>query len=105
MSEFRFAPAAQPLRGSFRVPADKSISHRAAILAALADGTTRIENFLESETTNATLRCLADLGAEIQRTSPDTLTVHGHGLGSLREPGQVLFCAGSGTTMRLLAGV
>ncbi|MGE5263934.1 MAG: 3-phosphoshikimate 1-carboxyvinyltransferase [Acidobacteriota bacterium] len=105
MSEFRFAPAAQPLRGSLRVPADKSISHRAAILSTLTGGSTRIENFLQSETTNATLRCLEDLGAEIERADSTTLVISGRGLHSLQEPGEVLFCAGSGTTMRLLAGV
>jgi 3-phosphoshikimate 1-carboxyvinyltransferase len=105
MSEFRFAPAAQPLRGSLRVPADKSISHRAAILSTLTGGSTRIENFLQSETTNATLRCLENLGAEIERADSSTLVIRGRGLHSLREPGEVLFCAGSGTTMRLLAGV
>ena len=105
MTEFCIFETTRPLRGNLRVPADKSISHRAAILAALADGDTHIENFLPSETTRATLSCLRALGAEMESIDPTTLVVHGHGLHSLREPSDVLFCAGSGTTMRLLAGV
>ena len=105
MSEFRVSPISEPLRGRVRVPADKSISHRAAILGALANGETRITNFLQSETTQATVNCLRALGAEIEQPNSTTLIVHGRGLHSLREPADVLFCSGSGTTMRLLAGV
>ena len=105
MTEFHVLPAQQPLRGTVRVPADKSISHRAAILGALADGDVRIDNFLPSETTHATVNCLRALGATIEQVQPTTLSVRGRGLHSLREPDAVLFCAGSGTTMRLLAGV
>src|SRR5512143_3576273 len=105
MSEIRISPAGQPLKGRLRVPADKSISHRAAILSALAQGDTRVENYLHSETTQATLNCLRTLGADVQEVGPGTLVIHGHGLHSLREPGEVLSCLGSGTTMRLLAGL
>ena len=105
MTEFTISPTLHPLRGTLRVPADKSISHRAAILAAIADGDTRIENFLPSETTHATLDCLRAMGAEIETRDATTLIVHGRGLRGLREPNDVLFCKGSGTTMRLLAGV
>ena len=105
MTELTLAPTLHPLRGSLRVPADKSISHRAAILAAIADGDTRIENFLPSETTHATLDCLRALGAEIETRDATTLIVHGRGLRELREPNGILFCKGSGTTIRLLAGL
>ena len=105
MTEFRVHSAQQPLHGTVRVPADKSISHRAAILGALSDSDVRIENFLPSETTQATVNCLRALGASIDQVQPTTLIVHGGGLHSLREPDSVLFCAGSGTTMRLLAGL
>lgn len=105
MNQFRITPTSRPLRGTLRVPADKSISHRAAILASLADGETRIENFLPSETTHATLDCLRALGAEIESRDETTLVVHGRGLRGLCEPNDVLFCKGSGTTMRLLAGL
>jgi 3-phosphoshikimate 1-carboxyvinyltransferase len=105
MSEFRISPTTKPLRGTIRVPADKSISHRAAILGALGNGDTRVENFLPSATTYATLNCLRALGAEIETIDATTLVVRGRGLRALREPGDLLFCAGSGTTMRLLSGV
>ena len=105
MSEFHISTANEPLRGCIRVPADKSISHRAAILGALANGETRITNFLQSETTQATVNCLRALGVEIEQPDSTTLIIHGRGLHSLREPSDVLFCSGSGTTMRLLAGV
>jgi 3-phosphoshikimate 1-carboxyvinyltransferase len=105
MSEFCITRSLQPVQGRIRVPADKSISHRAAILSVLAIGETRIENYLRSETTDATLNCLRALGADIERVTPETLRVQGRGLRALREPSDVLFCHGSGTTMRLLAGL
>lgn len=97
--------ASQPLKGTFNVPADKSISHRAVILSTLASGDTRIENFLESDTTRATVDCLRQLGAAIDEPNPNMLLVHGQGLHSLHEPNDILFCKGSGTTIRLLAGL
>ena len=105
MSELHIFPANRSLRGTIRVPADKSISHRAAILGALAEGDLRAENFLPSQTTQATVNCLRGLGAEIEQPDPNTLVIRGHGLRGLREPNDVLFCEGSGTTMRLLAGI
>lgn len=105
MPEFHILPTQRSLRGRLRVPADKSISHRAAIVSALAIDDTRIENYLRSETTLATLDGLRALGADVEPVGPETLVVHGRGLHSLREPADVLFCQGSGTTMRLLAGV
>lgn len=91
--------------GDIAVPADKSITHRALILGALARGTTRIENALDSETTRATLNCLQALGVDIEPVDAQTLKIHGRGLHSLQEPDSPLFCKGSGTTMRLMAGV
>jgi 3-phosphoshikimate 1-carboxyvinyltransferase len=105
MSELHAFPTAHPLRGAISVPADKSISHRAALLGALADGDVRVENFLQSETTRATLVCLRALGAGIDTPDASTVLIHGRGLHSLNEPAGILFCGGSGTTMRLLAGV
>lgn len=98
-------PATEPLRGSIRVPADKSITHRALMLAPLAHGDTRIENYLDSETTRATLHCMRALGADIIVQDAGTLLVRGRGLHSLQEPRDVLYCLGSGTTIRLLAGL
>lgn len=107
MSEFRITRVSQTPQGTccIRIPADKSISHRAAILAALAEGEVRVQNFLPSVTTQATVNCLRALGAEIEQPAPDALIVSGRGLHSLRECRDPLYCAGSGTTARLLAGL
>jgi len=90
-----------PLRGSLRVPGDKSISHRAALLGAIAEGTTRIGGFLRAEDCLGTLRCLRALGITIEE-DPDRLEIHG---GRLCEPENVLDVGNSGTTIRLLAGL
>src|SRR5688500_17077915 len=86
------------------MPGDKSISHRAAMIAALANGTSRIRNFSTSEDCAATLRCLKQLGVSIARKS-DGLIIEGAGTRGLRAPKEPLDCGNSGTTMRLLAGV
>ena len=86
------------------MPGDKSISHRAALIAALANGTSRIRNFATSEDCAATLRCLAQLGVSIARKS-DGVMVQGAGTRGLSAPKEPLDCGNSGTTMRLLAGV
>jgi 3-phosphoshikimate 1-carboxyvinyltransferase len=86
------------------MPGDKSISHRAAMIAALADGTSRIKNFSASDDCAATLRCLAQLGASITCAGTD-VSVEGAGAHGLRAPAATLDCANSGTTMRLLAGI
>jgi 3-phosphoshikimate 1-carboxyvinyltransferase len=102
----RIEPA-RLLRGRLRLPGDKSISHRAAIIAALADGRTRIENFSTSADCAATLACLKELGVGIER-QPDDMTnvlVEGVGLDGLRQPRAPLDCGNSGSTMRMLAGV
>jgi 3-phosphoshikimate 1-carboxyvinyltransferase len=85
----------------FRVPGDKSISHRAAILGALARGTTRVSGFLRAEDCLSTLRCLRALGASIDERGND-LEIRGS---ALREPEEILDVGNSGTTIRLLAGV
>ncbi len=105
MTSLRIVPAGRGLRGSVRVPSDKSVSHRAAILAALAPGETRIRNYMEGRTTAATLSCLRSLGVESNKVVEGELVVRGRGLRGLQEASEVLFCQGSGTTMRLLAGV
>ena len=86
------------------MPGDKSISHRAAMIAALANGTSRIRNFSTSEDCAATLRCLQQLGVSIKRESDDVI-VQGVGTRGLRAPKEPLDCGNSGTTMRLLAGI
>ena len=95
-----------PLRGAITVPGDKSITHRALILGALADGDTRVRGWVPAEVCLATLRCIRALGIEVEDL-PDSsdLLIHGVGLRGLAEPADVLHCAGSGTTIRLLAGL
>ena len=94
-----------PLRGTVSVPGDKSISHRALLLSALAEGNTALSGWLAAEDCQATLRCVRALGVEVEQPGPTDLLVHGAGLHGLREPADVLNCGGSGTTMRLLAGI
>src|SRR5260221_2585635 len=87
-----------------RVPGDKSISHRAAMIAALAEGISSIRNFSTSADCAATLSCLRALEVKIDRTG-HSLLITGSGLDGLREPAMPLDCGNSGTTVRLLAGI
>lgn len=105
MTELVITGTKRALRGTLRVPADKSITHRALMLAPLGEGDSLIENYLDSETTRATLDCMRAMGAEIEALDATRLHVRGRGLHSLQEPRDVLYCLGSGTTMRLLAGL
>jgi len=94
--------------GRVRVPGDKSISHRSAMFAAIADGTSRIEGYLPGEDCTATLACLEGFGVPIARrqtASGLALEVQGLGLRGLRAPRQPLDAANSGTSMRLLSGL
>jgi len=92
------------VHGTLRVPGDKSISHRALMLAALGDGDSRIHGILESADVQSTASVLRALGAEIPRLGQD-ITVSGVGLRGLRAPSEQLDCGNSGTTTRLMAGV
>jgi 3-phosphoshikimate 1-carboxyvinyltransferase len=99
----RIQPARR-IRGELRLPGDKSISHRAAILSALARGQTLIKNFSTSEDCAATLNCLRELGVRIEHDAESVL-VEGVGLHGLIAPQAPLDCGNSGSTMRMLAGV
>lgn len=90
-------------RGEYCLPGDKSISHRAALLAAIADGESRISNFLVSGVTWAMLRALTGLGINWD-LDDSTLTVYGQGIEGFISPKEPVQCGNSGTTMRLLAG-
>ena len=94
-----------PLRGSVRVPGDKSISHRAVMLGAIAEGTSRISGFLTGEDSVNTARALAAMGVEIEGMGGTELVVHGVGLRGLKAPGGVLDLGNSGTSMRLMSGL
>ncbi len=94
------------LRATLRVPADKSISHRAIILNALAEGAAQVENLLDSDDVRSTAACMAALGVEIDwPAGSTTASIRGGGLHGLYESEDVLDCGNSGTTMRLLAGL
>lgn len=93
------------LRGAVTVTGDKSISHRALMLAALADGDSRIEGFLEAGDTHASAAILSALGVRIEAPAAGIRVVHGVGIDGLRQPEVALDCGNSGTAMRLLAGM
>jgi 3-phosphoshikimate 1-carboxyvinyltransferase len=96
------------VRGRVRLPGDKSISHRYALLAALADGRSTIHGYSTGADCASTLACLAALGVRIDRQAGDhgpVVRVEGRGLGGLRVPAATLDTGNSGSTMRMLAGV
>lgn len=103
MTTLRVEPAAR-VRGRVRVQGDKSISHRAVLLGALAEGETTARGFLHADDTLASVACMRAMGVEIT-TSDDEVRVAGRGYASLREPAAPLDVGNSGTSMRLLAGV
>ena len=99
------ARAGRPVLGRIRVPGDKSVSHRAIMLASIADGTSRIDGFLEGEDTRATARIFGQLGVRIEAPSDGQRIVHGVGVDGLQRPDGLLDCGNSGTAMRLLSGL
>jgi 3-phosphoshikimate 1-carboxyvinyltransferase len=96
--------ASGPLSGEVRVPGDKSISHRALILGALAVGETRISGLLEGEDVLNTAKSMRMLGAKVERTGPFAWKVHGVGVGGFAEPAAPLDFGNSGTGCRLVMG-
>jgi 3-phosphoshikimate 1-carboxyvinyltransferase len=92
------------LVGTVTVPGDKSISHRALMISALADGMSEILGYLDAADPRSTLHCLQALGTDI-RVDGSVITVHGRGLHGLRAPSQILDAGNSGTTIRLLTGI
>ena len=97
--------AGAPLRGELEVPGDKSVSHRAVMFGAIADGTTRVDGFLEGEDTRATARAFAQMGVRIESPSDGVRILHGVGLHGLKPPTGPIDCGNAGTGMRLLAGL
>ncbi|PIU24681.1 MAG: 3-phosphoshikimate 1-carboxyvinyltransferase [Candidatus Infernicultor aquiphilus] len=93
------------LKGNISVPGDKSISHRSLILGSIAQGETRIYNFLNSLDCLQTLECMQSLGAEIELGEDNFIKIKGKGLYGLQEPKDMLEVGNSGTTIRLLAGL
>jgi len=104
MSEFIVEPT-PGVAGGLRVPGDKSISHRALMLGAIASGTTCVTGFLEGEDCLATLRAVTSLGARVQRPAAGEVRVEGVGLAGLSAPSTVLDMGNAGTAMRLFMGL
>ncbi|WP_103105234.1 3-phosphoshikimate 1-carboxyvinyltransferase [Brevibacillus reuszeri] len=94
----------QKIEGTIRVPGDKSISHRAVMFGALANGTTTIEGFLPGADCLSTISCFRSMGIEIEQQG-DKVTVQGKGWFGLEEPSEHLEVGNSGTTIRLMAGI
>jgi 3-phosphoshikimate 1-carboxyvinyltransferase len=95
---------ARTLQGSLTLPGDKSISHRYAMLAGIAEGTTRLSNFSTGADPHSSLACMEALGAKVVHTADSTIEITGTG-GSFRQPDGPLDCGNSGSTMRMLAGL
>jgi len=95
---------ARNVLGTARVPGDKSISHRYALLGGIAQGLTSIRNFSAAADCHSTLACLRAMGVE-STISEGLLSIHGHGLRGLRAPDVMLDAGNSGSTMRMIAGI
>jgi 3-phosphoshikimate 1-carboxyvinyltransferase len=102
--KYRVQPGGR-VSGEFRVPGDKSISHRSIMLGSLADGITEVEGFLEGEDALATLQAFRDLGVVIEGPNAGRVRVHGVGVNGLKAAGSALYMGNSGTSMRLLTGI
>ncbi|MBO0861156.1 MAG: 3-phosphoshikimate 1-carboxyvinyltransferase [Chloracidobacterium sp.] len=99
----RVSPATR-LRGDFQLPGDKSISHRSAMFAAIAEGVSRLRNYSSARDCQSTLDCLEALGVKIKRES-GLIGIEGAGLDGLRAPGRALNVGNSGSTIRMLSGI
>ena len=95
---------AGPLKGSIKVPGDKSISHRSIMLGSIADGVTKVSGFLEGEDSLATLSAFRDMGVKIERNGSN-VTINGVGKYGLKEPINSLNLGNSGTSIRLMSGL
>ncbi len=97
---------ANSLKGEITVPGDKSISHRAVMFGALAEGTTEITHFLQGADCLSTIRCFRSMGISIENdTDSNRVLVYGKGLRGLKQPDETLDVGNSGTTMRLMSGI
>lgn len=100
----KLTKATSPLKGAVSIPGDKSISHRAVMFGALAEGTTEVTNFLQGADCLSTIDCFRKMGIEIENT-PDLIKIHGRGLHGLSAPSSTLDTGNSGTTTRLISGI
>lgn len=105
MSSATISPAKR-IQGRLQVPGDKSIAHRYALIAALADGTSRLTNYAPGADCHSTLGCLASLGVQVdENPETGTVTLVGRGFSGWRSPAGPLDAGNSGTTMRMMAGL
>lgn len=104
MSTTQIVRPARSLQGSLTLPGDKSISHRYALLAGVAEGTTRLTNFSTGADPHSSLACMAALGATVVKKDARTIEVTG-AAGQFRQPEHPLDCGNSGSTMRMLSGL
>lgn len=95
---------ARQLKGEVTIPGDKSISHRAVMFGALAEGTTEVINFLQGADCLSTIACFRKMGVTIENT-PEHILIHGRGLHGLQAPDGILDAGNSGTTTRLISGI
>lgn len=103
MKTVRISPS-PTLKGVLQIPGDKSISHRAVMFSALAEGKSTLRGLLLGEDVLATLKCFQEMGVKVE-IFPDHIQIHGVGLKGLKSPTRVLDCGNSGTTMRLMMGI
>lgn len=104
MKEIILKPSQNPLRGEIQIPGDKSISHRAIIIGSLANGTTKITNFLDGEDCMRTIFAFKAMGVAIDKQN-STVRIDGNGIAALEEPKEPLYFGNSGTTARLMLGL
>jgi 3-phosphoshikimate 1-carboxyvinyltransferase len=97
-------PTRNGLKGSIEIPGDKSISHRSVMFGSIAQGVTRVTNFLPGDDCLSTISCFRKLGVVIE-DNEDGLTIYGNGIDGLKEPNELLDVGNSGTTIRLLLGI
>ena len=95
---------ARHFKGTFSPTPDKSVSHRAIIFSSLSEGKSIVKNFLRADDPLSTISAFRSLGVDID-DKEDDIIIHGHGIHGLKEPGDVIDCGNSGTTIRMLAGV
>lgn len=102
---FRGQGVTNGLKGTIRVPGDKSISHRSIMFGALSEGVTKVKGFLEGEDALCTLQAFKDMGVAIEGPENGDVTIHGVGMHGLNAPEKPLYMGNSGTSMRLLSGI
>jgi 3-phosphoshikimate 1-carboxyvinyltransferase len=98
-------PSSQTIRGHINIPGDKSVSHRALMLGAIAEGETVVRGLAPGEDVRSTLYCLRQLGVSITERNKNEFHIQGKGLAGLKPAGAILDAGNSGSTMRLLSGI